>query len=156
MTASAPRPCNAVNCSAGGVVSPNDAAFCRIARARGWALCASNAAAHVSNSWTVWPCRGITSCTVGCPQVKVPVLSKAMARRRAGASSEAPPLMRTPARAAAVSPATSLTGDRGLIHHGVPLRHGAVEGDLFPGSDEAGRANRDGLDPLVLNPPIFR
>ncbi len=71
---------------------------------------ASRLAARVRSSASVCPSRGTTSTTVGLPSVSVPVLSKAIATSRPARSRCSPPLMRIPRRAAAVRPATMLTG----------------------------------------------
>ncbi len=74
-----PAPLQHLHSAAGAGSMPRAAAQPRTARASGWVLRASSAAARSSSCSSVWPLSGITSTTAGSPQVRVPVLSKASA-----------------------------------------------------------------------------
>ena len=62
---------------------------------------------------------GTMAVTVGLPSVRVPVLSKAMARSEPSSSRGAPPLMRTPPRAARAMPAKTALGVAIANAHGL-------------------------------------
>jgi len=70
----------------------------------------SRQGSQVRSSVPVWQFTAWAEVSTGWPRVSVPVLSKAKARTPASASSGAPPLIRMPRRAAAVSALTMVTG----------------------------------------------
>ena len=81
-----------------------------IAAARGWSLKDSTATATARSSVSDVPLTGTISVIRGRPSVRVPVLSKAIAFSDPNSSSGAPPLMRTPPRAARAIPDKTALG----------------------------------------------
>ena len=97
---------------------PSASARARMARAKGCEERASSPAARVIRSCADALPSGCTAATSGSPMVIVPVLSMANAVVLPGASTYAPPLISTPARAEAVSAATMETGVEMTRAHG--------------------------------------
>ena len=124
------RPGSARTSSAGVAATPRAAAWSRIARAMGWPLRASSAAARARRPASVWPFEGDDLLHAGRPCVSVPVLSKATAP-----SAPAPP------------------GCPALHQHAAPRRcgEGGDDGDRR-GDDERARAGEDEQDQRAVNP----
>jgi len=83
-----------------------------------------------------------TAVTISRPSVRVPVLSNATHRTEASRSRCAPPLMRTPARAAAVSADTMDTGVEMTSAHGQATTSSAIA--RYPHTDGSPPANTGG------------
>ena len=81
-----------------------------MASANGWSLSRSTATATARRSPSFVPRTVMTSVIRGRPSVRVPVLSKAMALSEPRFSNGAPPLIRTPARAARATPERTALG----------------------------------------------
>ena len=116
---SAPFPWYILKWSAGlKWMIPSNLALFMIARAIGWSVWISKDVAIFNIVILSNSCMGRISCTTASPVVSVPVLSNANTLILAAFSRNIPPLIRIPSWAAAVNPATMLTGVDITKEHG--------------------------------------